>query len=145
MRAVARRVEHPGVGIEDLTEAPAGVQGVPARIEGVSARPVHGLVLVGHGAHHEGAHERRVVAAVGTGEFDGELVPLREPAPPGLVPAEQRVGPGAEDERVSGILAAAAEDRPCIAARMSPSNAPGAHSRSASARASSASSAARRT
>ena len=53
-----------------------------------------------------------MIAAVGTGEFDGELVPLREPAPPRLVPAEQRVGPGAEDERVAGILAAAAEDRP---------------------------------
>ena len=34
------------MGIEDLTETPAGVQGVAAGIESVSAGPVHGLVLV---------------------------------------------------------------------------------------------------
>ena len=51
-----------------------------------------------------------VVAAVGARELNGELVAFCQPAAPGLVPAEKRIGAGAENERVSGILAAAAED-----------------------------------
>ena len=111
MRAVACRVKHAGVGVEDFAEAAAGAQGIAAGGEGVAAGPVHGRMLARDRAHHEGAHERRVVAAIGAGELDGELVPLGEPAAPGLVPAQQGVGAGAEDERVAGILAAAAEDR----------------------------------
>ena len=62
-------------------------------------------------ADRHGAHDRRVVVAVGAGEFERDLVARRERAPPGLVAAEQRVGARADDELVARIVAAAAEDR----------------------------------
>ena len=97
------------MGVEDLAEAPARYASVSRHAsESVAARAVHGLVRVGDRADHEGTHERSVVPAVGAGELEGELIPLREPAAPGLVPAKQCIGTGAEDEGIAGILAAAA-------------------------------------
>ena len=57
------------------------------------------------------AHDRGVIVAADAGEFERELIVGVQPAPAALVAAEQRVGAGADDEFVGGIIAAAGEDR----------------------------------
>ena len=50
-----------------------------------------------------------MVVAIDAGELDGQLVLRIELAPPGLVAAEQGVGPGAEDELIGRIVAAGSD------------------------------------
>ena len=52
-----------------------------------------------------------MVVAIDAGEFEGQLVLGRELPPAGEIAAEQGVGPGADDELVGRIVAAAADDR----------------------------------
>ncbi len=49
--------------------------------------------------------------AADAGELQRELIVRVEPPPPALVAAEQRVGAGADDEFVAGIIAAGGENR----------------------------------
>ncbi len=48
--------------------------------------------------------------AVDPGKLQGELVAGRQFAPAGLVAAEQGIGPGADNEFIGRIVAAAGED-----------------------------------
>ena len=52
-----------------------------------------------------------MVLAIDAGELEGQLVAGIETATPRLVPTEQRVASGADDERIAGVVAAASEDR----------------------------------
>ena len=70
----------------------------------------HGALMRGRAADDEGAHQAGVVLAIDAGEFQGELVLRIQHAPAGFVAAEQRIRPGADDEGIAGIIAAALED-----------------------------------
>ena len=62
-------------------------------------------------ADQQRAHQAGVVLAVDAGELERQLVAGVEAAAPRLVATEQGVAPGADDERVAGVVAAALEDR----------------------------------
>ena len=111
MLAQARRVHDLRVRGEDLAHRPARTDRLHAGVERIGARGVHRHVLGVGAAGEQGAHHRGVVAAVGAGEFEGELVLRVQVAPSAEVPAQQRARARADDELVAGVVAAAAEHR----------------------------------
>ena len=109
--AVAGAVEHPGMGVEHLADRSAGLERRHRGHQGVVAGAPHVALAVARAADAEGPHQAGVVAAVGAGELQRELVLGRELAAPGEVAAQQRVAARGDDELVAGIVAAAAENR----------------------------------
>ncbi len=103
-------VQHPSVGVEDPADGSSRSERLHARLHGVGAGVEHGHVIGMRRAGQQRAHEACVVMAVDTRMLEGQLVAGLEMAAPRVVPAQQRVLPGADDELVAGIVATAAED-----------------------------------
>ena len=70
---------------------------------------VHVAVVLAGASGQHGSHERRMVVAIGAGEFDHQLVFRVDMAAAAEVATQQGAGPGADDELVARIVAAALE------------------------------------
>ena len=104
-------VEHLGMGVEHLAHRRARNELRLAREQRLDAGGVQRALAGARLADQERAHQAGVVLPVDAGELEGQLVARVEPATPRLVAAEQGVAPGADDERIAGVVAAAPEDR----------------------------------
>ena len=102
-------VEHPGVGVEDLTHGLARTHGSFAGFQRFDCRRVHAFLRVIGFTDDEGPHHGGVIPSVGTGPFQCHLIRHLERTAVRLVAAQQGGRARADDEFVAGVIATALE------------------------------------